>query len=109
MVDPDPLHVDGSFVLFYEKVETGTECGKVKLIDSYGYTYTVKRKYAHSTEWQCTIRNKKVKFKVTVKEKSNTFVEGPQSHCHHPSLSRVCCQNIIKNIITKASEFWTCS
>ena len=62
MADPGPLPVHGSFALSYQKMETGSEHGKVKLIDSYGYTYTVKRKYTHSTEWQCTFRNKKVKF-----------------------------------------------
>jgi len=37
-------------------VEGASERGKRKLIDSWGYSYNVKRQHVKATDWQCTVR-----------------------------------------------------
>ena len=44
--------------LAFEIVEGGSERGKRKLIDSWGYSYNVKRQRVSATDWQCTVRQK---------------------------------------------------
>ena len=44
--------------LAFEIVEGGSERGKRKLIDSWGYSYNVKRQRISATDWQCTVRQK---------------------------------------------------
>ena len=44
--------------LAFEIVERGSERGKRKLIDSWGYSYNVKRQRVSATDWQCTVRQK---------------------------------------------------
>ena len=40
----------------FEIVEGGSERGKRKLIDSWGFSYNVKRQRVSATDWQCTLR-----------------------------------------------------
>ena len=44
--------------LTFEIVEGGSERGKRKLIDIWGYSYNVKRQRVSATDWQCTVRQK---------------------------------------------------
>jgi len=66
----------------YEVVDEGSQKGKQKLVDSDGYTYTVKRKGTNGTEWTCSVRNKNVHCRATVRQSGDTFVRGPQPHIH---------------------------
>ena len=66
----------------YTILEKGSERQGRLLVESVGYSYTVKRTNKSSTVWRCTIRNKKQECKATVKQTNDTFVRGPIDHCH---------------------------
>ena len=67
----------------FEIVEGGTVRGRRKLIDSFGYTYNVKRRRGNGTDWQCTARPKHNPCRAAVSEKADgTFVEGSIPHNH---------------------------
>ena len=40
----------------FQLVEDSTKRGRVKLVDSRGYTFNVKRRRVTATDWQCTSR-----------------------------------------------------
>ena len=42
--------------LTFHIVEGASERGKRKLLDSWGYSYNVKRQHVNATDWQCTVR-----------------------------------------------------
>ena len=81
--DPAEVSVCNSDEVSYTILEKGTERGKPLLVESRGYSYSVKRQYKKSTEWRCTVRNSKVKCGATVKQlDKTTFQCGPIPHCH---------------------------
>ena len=54
---PVPVPVEPvNQLLAFETVEGGSERGKRKLIDSWWYSYDVKRQHVSATDWQCTVR-----------------------------------------------------
>ena len=71
-------------VITYEKVESCSQRGEKKLIDSLGYSYTVKRKTNVAVHWRCVVRNKKINCKATIKEKDTEYERGHNPHCHPP-------------------------
>ena len=48
----EPVNLPRTFQI----VEGASERGKRKLIDSWGYSYNVKRQRVNATDWQCTVR-----------------------------------------------------
>ena len=69
----------------YEIVESSTQCGKPKLVDSSGYSYTIKRKYNNSDAiWRCTMCNKTTLCLATTRQHEMVFTPGPHKHCHQP-------------------------
>ena len=46
------------FEIKFEIVEDSLKRGRNKLVDSRGYTYSVKRRRGGNTDWQCTVRQK---------------------------------------------------
>ncbi|KAJ8305978.1 hypothetical protein KUTeg_016523, partial [Tegillarca granosa] len=80
--DQSVRHIDvGDEELTYTIVESGTQRSKRKLVDSHGYTYNVKRQRKTTTDWQCTVRSKKVMCMATVKQTGDTFEMG-KGHIH---------------------------
>ena len=70
----------------FQIVEGGTKRGKRKLIDSFGYTYNVKKRLGNTTTWQCTIRTKYHRCRGAVTEKADgSFVVGSRTHNHLPA------------------------
>ena len=64
-------------------VQGGTKWKNPKLIDSFNYTYSVKRRGFIRTEWQCSYRPKNNPCKATVSERlDGTFVFGSKDHNH---------------------------
>lgn len=53
---PCPEAEPSNTALTFSIVEGATNKGKRKLIDSYGYSYNVKRQRVKATDWQCTVR-----------------------------------------------------
>ena len=68
----------------YEKVLSSTQRGQHKLVDSVGYTYTVKRKTRVGVHWRCAVRNKNVKCRATVKETNVMYIKDHNPHSHPP-------------------------
>ena len=67
----------------YTIVENGSQKGGLKLADSNGYTYTVKKRRKNGQiDWACSIRNKVVWCKASLKQNGMSFVRGPQPHIH---------------------------
>lgn len=81
---PVPLPVEPvNQPLAFEIVEGGSERGKQKLIDSWGYSYNIKRQRVSATDWQCTIRPMGNRCKATVIQRSqNVFEFGKNDHNH---------------------------
>ena len=94
--DPMPMELSPTReTVQYEKLESSSQRGNPKLVDSTGYSYTLKRKTNVSIHWRCVVRNKKMSCLATVKEVGNTFIIGHAEHCHPPDTScgvksRVC-------------------
>ena len=51
-----------------------------KLIDRYGYSFSVKASY--TTYWHCSVRNKITNFKATVIQRGAVFTPGMHPHIH---------------------------
>ncbi|KAJ7379401.1 hypothetical protein OS493_016638 [Desmophyllum pertusum] len=71
----------------FQIVEGGTQRGKHKLVDSFGYTYTVKRRRIAGTDWQCSVRPKNNPCRAAVTQKPDgTFTVGGRAHNHTASV-----------------------
>ena len=69
-------------------IERSSQRGQIKLADSVGYTYTVKKRWASGdVTWQCSVRNYRTKIvcSATVRQRDNDFVPGGQPHIHQPA------------------------
>ena len=63
----------GEFPVTYKIVEQGSKRGKVKLIDSNGYTYNIKSRGVNIVYWQCSVRPKVNPCKALVIERGSSF------------------------------------
>ena len=66
----------------WEVIENGTEKGKPKLVNKNGYSYVISRVRNVTRYWVCSVRNKNVKCKATVTEKSGVLTASNVDHCH---------------------------
>ena len=64
----------------FKLVEDSTKTRRVKLVDSRGYTFNVKRVTA--TDWQCTSRPASNPCRATVVQRGDTFQPSLRSHNH---------------------------
>lgn len=88
----------------YEIITTGSQKGKQKLTDSIGYMYTVKRKNNNTVDWTCSVRNKNVWCKASVKQRGNTtFSRGPQPHICQPQIGATATTHIRASVKQKAA------
>ena len=72
----------------YEVIERSSQRGQIKLADSVGYTYTVKKRWASGyVTWRCSVRNYRTKIvcSATIRQSDNDFVPGGQPHIHQPA------------------------
>lgn len=87
----------------YEIVESSTQCGRKKLVDSSGYSYTVKRRYSEENAfWRCSVRNKTTSCLVTVRQHGMVFTTGPHMHCHQPIVGTDTAAKITRDVKEKA-------
>ena len=77
---PMDISKNHSFTLTYQVVNNSTHRQNHKLIDSSGYSYTVKRKTGNATSWRCTVKNEVISCGATVKQCGGVFTVGHQSH-----------------------------
>ena len=66
----------------FKLVEDSTKRGRVKLVDSRGYTFNVKRRRVTATDWQCTSRPASNPCRATVVQHGDTFQPSLRSHNH---------------------------
>ena len=70
--------------LTFEVVPAASARMNPKLVDSHNHHYNIKRKSKQSVTWQCSIRNKDVYCKATVKQTGDLFEKGTQPHSCTP-------------------------
>ena len=89
----------------YQVVESSTQRGGKKLVDSLGYSYTVKRTYDdENAVWRCCIRNKTCPCLATVRQHGTDFIPGPQPHCHQPVVGSLAAVRITSSVKEKAMK-----
>ena len=66
-------------------MESSTQRGRKKLVDSSSYSYTVKRRYSEEDAlWRCSVQNKTTSCLATVRQYGMVFTTGPHMHSHQP-------------------------
>ena len=89
----------------YQVVESSTQRGRKKLVDSLGHSYTVKRRYDdENAVWRCCIRNKTTSCLATVRQRGTDFIPGPQTHCHQPAVGSLAAVRITSSVKEKAMK-----
>ena len=68
----------------WEIIENGTEKGKPQLVNQNGYSYVISRVRNETRYWVCSVRNKNMKCRATVTEKSGVLNVSNIDHCHQP-------------------------
>ena len=63
-------------------LEKGSERGQPLLVESRGFSYTLKPKNKSSTIWRCSVRNKKTQCGATIRQENHQFTLGPMAHSH---------------------------
>ena len=66
----------------FKLVEDSTKRRRVKLVDSRGYTFNVKRRRVTATDWQCTSCPASNPCRATVVQRGDTFQPSLRSHNH---------------------------
>ena len=86
-------------------MEGATKRGKRKLIDTFGYTYSVKRLLGNTTNWQCTIRTKDHRCRAAVTQRADgSFVLGRRTHNHLPAFGAQIVARIKSRIKKEAAK-----
>ena len=70
--------------LQYEIVDASSKRGKPKLVDTCGYSYTLKYEGSDFTTWTCSVRNKNVTCRASVRQHGNAFWRNSTDHTHPP-------------------------
>ena len=97
IADDQPLPVR------YEVVESSTQRGNKKLVDSSGHSYTVKRRYSDDHAfWRCSVRNKMTSCLATVRQRGMVFTPGLHMHCYQPIVGVDTAAKITRDIKEKA-------
>lgn len=64
----------------YYMVDSGTERGKRKLVDSTGFSYTVKKQKNDHVLWRCTKRSKTINCPATIIQDGDDYRPGQKQH-----------------------------
>jgi hypothetical protein len=103
MTGPLPVAVENEDVTF-TIIDSSTKRGNATVIDSMGFSYTIKRKTSVATTWRCAIRNKKINCKATVRETVGQFIEGNIPHNHPPTSGLEPARKVAAELNRLASE-----
>uniref|UniRef100_K1QHJ6 FLYWCH-type domain-containing protein n=1 Tax=Magallana gigas TaxID=29159 RepID=K1QHJ6_MAGGI len=66
----------------YYMVDSGTERGKRKLVDSTGFSYTVKKQKNDHVLWRCTKWSKTINCPATIIQDGDDYRPGQKQHIH---------------------------
>ena len=87
----------------FQVIEGSSQRGKKKLVDSKGYTYTVKRESAKSVLWRCSVRSKGNVCGYTIGFNHTTLVYTVNgAHSHPPPTGAATELRVRRDIRTKA-------
>ncbi|XP_070531580.1 uncharacterized protein [Ptychodera flava] len=86
----------------YKIIEGSTVRRRMKLVDSRGYTYTVKRNTRKGTQWHCPKRNKQVYCLASVFQSGDSYKRGVHDHLHPPEPGQDLVATIVSRIKDKA-------
>ncbi|XP_046565440.1 uncharacterized protein LOC124274171 [Haliotis rubra] len=81
LLDPPTAYIPDNE---YTIVEIGSQKGKKKLVDSYGFTYVIRKSTTARAYWRCSVRNKTTTCPASVIQFGASFQEGKHRHCHPP-------------------------
>ena len=85
-------------------MENSSKRGRLKLIDSQGYSYTLQRRRGFVTDWQCSIRPKVNPCRATVSQRGDQFQCGNHVHNHHAQVGALTAAKITALVKVKAVE-----
>ncbi|XP_038076735.1 uncharacterized protein LOC119744726 isoform X1 [Patiria miniata] len=68
----------------YRFLQSSSQRCRPRLVDSQGFMYNVKRVRKKAVDWQCTVRSKKMRCPVFLKECDGVITPGPHQHTHAP-------------------------
>lgn len=94
----------GEFPVTYKIVEQGSKRGKVKLIDSNGYTHNIKSRGVNVVYWQCSVRPKVNPCKALVIERGGSFQSNSTSHNHQPAVGAATASEIMVAVKAEAMK-----
>ncbi|XP_019628711.1 PREDICTED: uncharacterized protein LOC109473277 [Branchiostoma belcheri] len=91
--------------LTYSLIEGGSKRGRKKLVDSHGFSYTVKRarEDSHTTYWECAKRPKFSRCSASVIERNGEFKRGDNRHSHPPVINAATSLKIQATIRARAT------
>ena len=86
----------------YEIVESSTQRGRKKLVNSSGYSYPVKWRYSEDNAfWRCSVRNKSTSCLATVRQHGMVFTTCSHMHCHQPIVGTYTAAKITRDVKEK--------
>ena len=89
----------------YEIVESSTQLGRKKLVDSSGYSYAVKHRYSEEDAlWRCSVQNKTTSCLATVRQYGMVFTPGPHMHSHQPIVGIDTAAKMTRDVKEKAMK-----
>ncbi|XP_042234198.1 uncharacterized protein LOC121874220 isoform X2 [Homarus americanus] len=80
--EPIPENLPDDQPVIWEVIPFGTNRGKLRLLSSDGYSYTVRKEKESVTYWTCSIRQKHNRCPASVIQRETTFKPGLQAHNH---------------------------
>ena len=89
----------------FELIMSSLQRGKEKLVDSRGFTYTIKRKCNNvNVFWRCTVRYKTANCLATLQQQQTAFTLVPHKHCHQPVPGAGIAARVSRDVKAKAME-----
>lgn len=82
----------------YTVMENLSQRGKPKMLDSNGFSYTVRYRKPHATYWRCAVRNRKAACGASVIQKGEDFTPGPFAHNHESKPNSDSVARMVANI-----------
>lgn len=95
---------DSGEEISYRLIDGGTQRAKRMLIDSKGFTYTVKRQKGANTKWRCSLRKKTQRCGATVSQVGDYFNADATVHCHSAKQGVVTASILSKKVKQEASK-----
>lgn len=95
IADPQPMSVsDSDGDITYTIVQRTSIRNKDKLYDSLGFSYVFHRETQSSTTWRCSVRNKSVYCKASIRVRDDNYIRSTTAHICVPEVGIMTCDAI---------------